>query len=157
MKARLSEWIATGFGAGYLPIAPGTWGSAQACVVVLLIHILVPQLEMTLLWVFFIVSTVLGIWAANSVSRREGLKDPSKVVVDEIAGQFLALLFVPVSLVSIIIGFFAFRLLDIVKPFPARQSEQLPGGWGIVFDDLFAGAYAGLFLLGLGYFWPWML
>ena len=79
-------------------------------------------------------------------SRSEGDPDPSKIVIDEILGQMLCLLFVPVSAVSLGVGFLLFRFFDIVKPFPARSSEKLPGGMGIVCDDLIAGLYAGLCL-----------
>ena len=77
-------------------------------VLALLIHFLFPQWETPLLWVFLLLFIVLGIWAANVIVRREGIKDPSKVVADEIAGQFVTLLFVPVSLASVAIGFFVF-------------------------------------------------
>lgn len=91
--------------------------------------------------------TWAGIWAASRTERVLGLKDPGKVVVDEVAGQMIAL--VPVSLFAlsrgwIIISFTLFRLFDIFKPYPARRCESLRGGWGIMADDLVAGVYAAL-------------
>jgi phosphatidylglycerophosphatase A len=113
------------------------------------VHWFLPGRESQFLWIGLIASVAGGVFCANQVVRREGSHDPSKVVIDEIAGQFLTLLFVPVSLVSLVVGFFLFRIADIFKPFPARTAERLPDGWGIMADDLVAGIYAGLALVGL--------
>ena len=88
----------------------------------------------------------LGIWTAGLMASRRGQSDPSEIVIDEIAGQMVTLLAAPATPVAWVSGFFLFRLLDILKPFPARQSEKLPGGWGIVLDDLIAGIYGALLL-----------
>ena len=86
----------------------------------------------------------LSIVSSGHVARRAGSQDPSNIVIDEVVGQILSLLWVPISLTSLIIGFIAFRVFDILKPFPIGRSEGLPGGLGIVCDDLLAGVYAGL-------------
>lgn len=141
---RASEMVATGFGAGYLPVAPGTWGSLEVIALAAGIGWLAPDFYRPFLWALAIIATAAGLVAASAVVRTSGDKDPSRVVVDEIAGQALALLFVPFSGLSLLIAFTTFRAFDIVKPFPARQSEGLPGGWGVMADDLVAGIYSGL-------------
>src|SRR4029077_10001775 len=84
----------------------------------------------------------LAIWISGLAARSMGLKDPRPVVIDEAAGLFVTLLYLPAAPATYAGGFVLFRLMDILKPFPARRSEGLPGGWGIVVDDLIAGVYA---------------
>ena len=135
--------IAT-FGVGYLPLIPGTFGSMVGVVIFLLLTSWPLQL-------FFIaVVVVLGIWAAFRTERLLGLKDPGKVVVDEVAGQMIALM--PLAFLApdgpwfvwVIVSFNLFRLFDIFKPYPARRFEALPGGFGIMMDDLVAGVYGAI-------------
>jgi phosphatidylglycerophosphatase A len=144
-KTRWAWTVATFFGAGFGKPGPGTWGSVAA---VLLwaaecvgrhpsAHTLLVGL---LVWIAF--SIALGVPAATIVARESGRKDPQFVVIDEVAGQWIALLFCPFDLSHALIALVLFRLFDITKPFPARQLESLPGGWGIVFDDVAAGLYA---------------
>jgi phosphatidylglycerophosphatase A len=135
--------IAT-WGVGYLPLMPGTFGSLVGVGVFLLLKFWVVQV------VAIVLITWVGIWAATRTERVLALKDPGIVVVDEVAGQMIAL--VPVSLfglgwVWIIVSFILFRLFDIFKPYPARRCESLRGGLGIVADDLVAGLYAALLVL----------
>lgn len=135
--------IAT-FGVGYLPLIPGTFGSIVGVAIFLLLQSLALQL------LFIPVVVVLGIWAASQTERLLGLKDPGKVVVDEVAGQMISLL--PLSflvpdgpwLVWVIVSFNLFRLFDIFKPYPAHRFEALPGGFGIMADDLVAGIYGAI-------------
>jgi len=133
--------IAT-WGVGYLPLMPGTFGSLVGIGVFLLLGSLVPQL------VGIVVITWAGIWAASRTERILRLKDPGKVVVDEVAGQMIAML--PLSLMAtpgktgIILSFILFRLFDIFKPYPARQFERLRSGLGIMADDLVAGFYGAI-------------
>ena len=132
----ISTW-----GVGYLPLAPGTFGSVVGIGVFLLLKSLVFQV------VGVVVVTVVGIWAASRTEQIVRQKDPGKVVVDEVAGQIIALL--PLSVfasgkVWIIVSFILFRLFDIFKPYPARRFEALRGGLGIMADDLVAGVYAGV-------------
>lgn len=136
--------IAT-WGVGYLPVAPGTFGSLVGLGVFLLLASLPLQL------VGVAVITWAGIWAASRTERLLRLKDPGKVVVDEVAGQMIALLPLSVFVVAsrgrwIIVSFILFRLFDIFKPYPARRMEGLRGGLGIMADDLVAGVYGALVL-----------
>jgi phosphatidylglycerophosphatase A len=137
--------IATFFGAGYGKPGPGTWGSVAA---VLLWGAYAWGLRPTPGTLFLILlagialSILVGVPAATIVARESGCKDPQFVVIDEVAGQWIALLGCPFDLRHAAIALVLFRLFDITKPFPARQLESLPGGWGIVFDDVAAGLYA---------------
>jgi len=141
------QLVATGFGLGYLPFFPGTWGSLAAALAVCgLYQFPLPHLfgiHLTLVLLLFPVAW----YCSEKTSRAMDTADPSVVVIDEVFGQSLALLFVPVSLVSVIIGLVLFRIFDIFKPFPVNRAERLSGGLGIVADDLIAGVYAGLVLL----------
>jgi phosphatidylglycerophosphatase A len=137
--------VATFFGAGYGKPGPGTWGSVAA---VLLWAAFAWGLRPTPDTLFLILlagialSIMVGVPAATIVARESGRKDPQFVVIDEAAGQWIALLGCPFDLRHAAIALVLFRLFDITKPFPARQLESLPGGWGIVFDDVAAGLYA---------------
>lgn len=130
--------ISSCLGSGYLRPAPGTIGSAFGLAVFVL------ALAGRPLWVqsaFALVATLVGTWAATVVSRQLSDGDPSEVVVDELAGMWVALLGTT-SPMQWIVAFFAFRLLDILKPFPANVAESLPEGVGIMADDIVAGLYA---------------
>lgn len=129
---------------GHLPIAPGTWGSAAAVVVWWLLIARFP-FEGRLLAVAL--TALLAIWAAQRAERGLG-RDASPIVIDEVAGQWVTLSACPPSIVCVISGFLLFRLFDIWKPYPVRQSQRLPGGWGVVVDDLLAGGYAMLVIVG---------
>jgi phosphatidylglycerophosphatase A len=91
---------------------------------------------------FFVVVTVVGIWAAHRAERVLDAKDPGAIVIDEVAGMTLSVLAVPLTLPVLVVAFLLFRLFDIVKPFPAGVSQRAPGGFGVVVDDLIAGLYA---------------
>ncbi len=143
---RFIRVFVTGLGVGYLPLAPGTWASLATLLLVLGVHWLLPLHETIVLGSLVALLTFPAVVFSTRYSRSEGDPDPSKIVIDEILGQMLCLLFVPVSAVSLGAGFLLFRFFDIVKPFPVRSSEKLPGGMGIVGDDLVAGLYAGLCL-----------
>ncbi len=144
--SRWSRLIATGAGAGYLPVAPGTWGSLQAVVLAALLIWPAGVPALPALAAATLLAVAAGIPAAGALARRAGREDPSEVVIDEIAGQWLTLLFVPLTPLALVAGFFLFRLFDIIKPPPVRQLERWPGGWGIVADDLAAGVFAGVSL-----------
>ena len=131
------------FGVGYLPLIPGTFGSMVGVAIFLLLVYWPLQLA------FILVIVVVGIWAAFRTERLLGLKDPGKVVVDEVAGQMISLLPLPFLtdgpwIVWVIVSFNLFRLFDIFKPYPARRFESLPGGFGIMLDDLVAGVYGAI-------------
>lgn len=135
--------IATFFGAGKLRPGPGTWGSLATVILWWLLSRAIPPDRQALAAVVLAILTILiGIPAATSVCRASGLKDPQFVVIDEVAGQLITLIAIPVSWKSLLLGFILFRGFDIVKPPPVRQLERLPGGIGIVVDDVGAGLYA---------------
>lgn len=105
---------------------------------------------------FFVVVTVVGIWAAHRAEHVLGGKDPGAIVIDEVAGMTLSVLAVPLTFWTLAVAFLLFRVFDIVKPFPAGASQRLPGGFGVVVDDLIAGLYAlaALALLRAAVGWP---
>ena len=146
-------WIATCLGVGYCPVAPGTAGSAVAVVLMAALGLL--PLSRTWYWGLLagalLSILVVGVWAATEAERFFGRTDPGHVVIDEVAGQMLTLLARPAANWKwLLAGFLLFRFFDIVKPFPARRAERLPGGWGIMTDDVIAGLYglAALTLIG---------
>lgn len=136
----VARMIATGLGSGYSPVAPGTAGSAVGLLLFWPLARLHPAAQVALT----LALVVAGVAAASHVARRLGIEDPGVVVVDEVAGMWVTLLFLPLTPFTAILGFFAFRVMDVFKPYPARQLEQLHGGWGIMADDLMAAVYANL-------------
>ena len=137
--------VATFFGAGFGKPGPGTWGSVAAFLLWSLVGIglhVSSQALLILLITGIAASVAVGVPAATIAARESGKHDPGFVVIDEVAGQWIALLFSPADWRHGLIALILFRLFDISKPFPARQLEKLPEGWGIVFDDVAAGLYA---------------
>jgi phosphatidylglycerophosphatase A len=147
---RLAVAIATSAGAGYFPIAPGTVGSAVAIVIYLLTRHMAPSWQVGLL----VAISLVGIWAADVAARHFQREDPGHVVIDEVAGPLVTLLLLDVGIAGAVIAFFVFRILDIIKPWPARQLERLHGGLGIMADDLMAGAYGWIIMWGLVHLVP---
>ena len=143
---RLTVAIATVGGVGWAPVAPGT----VASVVTVLVLWLVPFSQAGLV-LFFVAVTVIGTWAADRAERALGVKDPGAIVIDEVAGMTLSLLVLPLpfTVPVLLVGFVLFRIFDVVKPFPAGRSQALGGGVGVMIDDLIAGLYALIVLLGL--------
>ena len=145
-------FIATVAGAGYFPIAPGTVGAAAGAAVYLLTRHLEPGIQVGL----FAAICVVGTWASTVAARHFGREDPGHVVIDEVAGQLATLLLLDVGLMGTLAGFLIFRVLDIIKPWPANRLEALHGGVGIMADDVMAGAYGWVLLYGLVYLFPWL-
>ncbi|HEX5228029.1 MAG TPA: phosphatidylglycerophosphatase A [Bryobacteraceae bacterium] len=136
--------IATWFGCGYAPKGPGTAGSLGALVIAIALNYYAGAGRITLL-VLAAILLAPGIWAAGVVAKETGKPDPQIVVVDEVIGQWVTLAGAATfNWKSWLVAFVLFRLLDIWKPAPARQLENLPGGWGIVADDVMAGVYGAL-------------
>jgi phosphatidylglycerophosphatase A len=136
-------------GVGYLPLAPGTWGSLVGVgIFLLLTRVIAGNALVAVVLVFIIVVTAVGTWAATRTEELSGRKDPGKVVVDEVAGQFIALfpltLFTSWSTMAVIVSFILFRFFDIVKPYPANKLQDLSGGAGVMLDDLVAGVYGAV-------------
>jgi phosphatidylglycerophosphatase A len=135
--------IATFFGAGRLRPGPGTWGSAAAVLIWLTLARWIPvPWHGGVLAGLAAVAVAIGIPAATRVARASGVEDPQFVVIDEVVGQWITLLFAGVAWKTVLAGFILFRGFDIVKPPPVRQLERLPEGTGIVVDDVAAGIYA---------------
>lgn len=131
--------FATFFGLGFFPVAPGTLTSLA---VLLFYKYLLYGLTLPYLLLIFFLLLALGVPAASAYSSELKKSDPGRVVIDEAAGQFLVLAFVSPDWTFIVIGFLLFRFFDIVKPFPIRQLEALPAGWGIMADDVAAALMA---------------
>ena len=131
--------LATGFWSGYFPITPGTFGSIPPW----LIAYFLIQNNQLWLTIAATAATIVSVWSAGEAEKELG-HDARKIVIDEWAGMFITLLFVPYSLINYAIAFFVFRALDVVKIYPARQAEQLPAGWGITMDDVVAGVQSNL-------------
>ena len=164
-KDYLALVIAT-CGVGYLPLAPGTWGSLVGIGVyafvrgaaMSLMFKIAPGRNFNLLHIYYgvlaiegvaiMVITLAGVWAASRTEKLSGRKDPGKVVIDEVTGQFIALVPVPfmagTAWWATILAFVLFRFFDIVKPYPARKLESLEAGLGIMADDVVAGIYAAI-------------
>lgn len=152
MKNKAAKMIATWFGCGYAPAGPGTAGSLAALAMAWL---LVRYAGWQPLWfaALVVIATAPSIWAADVAARALNQKDPGVVVVDEVVGQWLALAGARhLNIKSWLGAFVLFRLFDIWKPAPVRNLEKLPGGTGIVADDLMAGLYAALVLSLTGCF-----
>lgn len=135
--------VATFFGAGRIKPGPGTWGSLATLLIWVAVSRALPGPWLIPVNIALAALAIaVGIPAATRVARSSGLKDPQFVVVDETAGQLIALIGAPLAWKSFLAAFILFRAFDIVKPFPVRQLERLPEGMGIVVDDVAAGLYA---------------
>ena len=148
---RLAVWLATGFGVGYLPVAPASWASLATtlCLVPFL-----PRFDVWVLGGVILPLIPLGVWAAGEAERTLG-HDARPIVIDEVAGMLIALWGVPLGthpIVMLALAFLVFRGLDVWKPFPIRSSQGIPGGWGIMVDDILAGAATNLLLRLAGFF-----
>jgi phosphatidylglycerophosphatase A len=150
MSVKVARLVATWFGCGYAPVAPGTVGSAAALAIGIALHHWAGFTN----WHFLLLAAIgfaPAVWAAGIVERESQRKDPSLVVVDEVIGQWIALAGVQqFNWKTWLVAFLLFRLFDIWKPPPIRRLEGLPGGLGINVDDAMAGAYAALVLLAAG-------
>jgi phosphatidylglycerophosphatase A len=139
--------LATWFGAGRLPRAPGTWGSLVALPFAAALTWLAGP------WLVLLATLAvfgLGVWASDRYMAAFGVHDPAAIVVDEVVGQWLTLALLPLSPVAYLLGFVLFRILDMVKPWPARWIDRtMAGGVGVMLDDVVAGIYAGAIALVL--------
>src|SRR2546423_15583402 len=152
MSTRLAILLATWFGCGYSPKGPGPAGSLAALAIAILLH----EYAAFTWWHFLALAALMlpaAVWSATVAAQTKNLKDPQIVVIDEVLGQWIALAgarsLTPITYVA---AFALFRLFDIWKPWPVRQLEGLPSGWGINADDVMAGVYAALVLFGAGCF-----
>lgn len=149
LQRSVVEFLVRGFGVSRLRPAPGTWGTAVAVLLVVLLHAVFPALASPLAGAALACAVaLLAVWLSSKACDyelfAERAHDPSEIVIDEIAGFFVTVIALPVDPLSLVLAFLAFRLFDIAKPFPVRRLEMLPKGLGIVADDLAAGVYANL-------------
>ena len=145
MITRLGLAVATFGGVGYVPVAPGTFGSAAG----LLVWWLLP-VSPTVQGIAIVAIFIAGSWGGNVAERHFGRTDPGQVVIDEVMGMLITLFLNPVGWIGALAGFLLFRVFDVIKPYPANRLEQLHGGVGVMADDGMAAIYANLVLrLGL--------
>ena len=144
-REKLAHVLAVWFGCGHVPVAPGTAGTVGA----IPLYLALRSLGVGAVAVAAVVVTLVGVWSASVVARQTNLKDPQIVVIDEVAGYLVTMLGAPThGWRAVVAGFVLFRLFDQFKPWPARFAERhWPVGWGIVFDDVFAGAWGALILV----------
>jgi phosphatidylglycerophosphatase A len=147
---QLALWLATVLGIGRIPFAPGTFGSIPGVLLALWLH------HLGLWWAevaAIVLTFAIGTWAAGVAERHFQLTDPGPVVIDEVLGMLVTLAFIPVNTTGAIVGFFVFRIFDIIKPPPARQVERWHGGLGVMADDFMAGVWGQIVMRVL----VWML
>jgi phosphatidylglycerophosphatase A len=149
---RVAILLATWFGCGLSPKAPGTVGSLAAALIGILLH----EFLGFVWWHYLVLAAAIApvaVWSAGVTARSLRLEDPQIVVIDEVLGQWIAFAGArTLNPVSYLVAFALFRLFDIWKPWPVRQLESLHGGWGINADDAMAGVYAALVLFAAGWF-----
>ena len=152
---RVGLFIATCGYLGYVPLAPGTFGSAAGLAAFFLIRSTgSPTLEVAAIAVLF----AIGIWSGTIAEHYFGGVDPAPVVMDEVVGMLITLAFLPVSVTGAIVGFLVFRVLDVVKPWPSARFERLPGGLGVMADDGMAAIYGNAVMHGLIWVTPgWLV
>lgn len=134
----LARLLATGLYTGYTPVAPGTAGSILG----LFLYWAIPGSESYYFLIVIFGGGLLGAWSATHIEHTTGITDNQIIVVDEIVGVWIALIGLEKQWGWLALGCVLFRLFDIVKPYPARQAENLPGGWGVMLDDVIAGIYS---------------
>lgn len=143
---RVGLFIATCGYLGYVPVAPGTFGSAAGLAVFFLIRSTGSMtVEVTAILALF----AIGIWSGTVAEHYFGGIDPAPVVMDEVVGMLMTLAFLPVSVTGAFVGFLVFRVLDVIKPWPSARFERLPGGLGVMADDGMAAIYGNLAMQAL--------
>lgn len=142
----INKFFVTAFGVGYLPLAPGTWGSIVGALLIWVATLVDPSFTFSLTFIAAIVVVFfLGVWGSKVVEKEWG-EDPTRVVIDEVIGVWIAMLFIPFSWINLFAAFVLFRVFDIAKPFGIRKMEGIGSGWGVMLDDVLAGVYANVLL-----------
>ena len=149
MNRKVAELIGTVFNIGKLPLAPGTWSSFFA---VLVWYIFFRELNPTYFLLINIILFFLGLISSEIIIKNSNDHDPSKIVIDEWVGQWISLLFLPITLINAVIGFILFRFFDISKLKPISYMEKIQGGWGIMLDDVLAGLLTLIILYSVNYY-----
>jgi phosphatidylglycerophosphatase A len=148
LNEKLITFLATGFGSGLSPFAPGTMGTLVGVVICLLCL----PLPWPMRFLIVIALSALSIYVSGQAEKIYKKKDDQRIVIDEIVGFQITMLPVAINVLNLFAGFVLFRIFDILKPFPIGNLQRLPGGWGVVIDDVAAGIYAGAVMLLLIYF-----
>jgi phosphatidylglycerophosphatase A len=153
--SRLGVFIATCGYVGYVPIAPGTFGSAAGLAVFLAVRSTGSvAVELATIVVLF----AIGVWSGTIAEHHFGGVDPGPIVIDEVVGMLITLALLPVSMTGAIVGFLVFRILDVIKPWPSGGFEKLPGGLGVMADDGMAAIYGNVVMRGLIWLAPaWLV
>ena len=147
-KLNLNTIFVSVFGLGFIPIASGTFGSLAGLIIGYILYLINYNLFFIMIPVLFI----LGVIASNKYQKLTGEKDSSVIVVDEVVGQLIAMMFVMDNLILVFISFIIFRIFDIFKPWPASYADtKMIGGLGVMLDDVFAGIYAAILICFIGY------
>jgi phosphatidylglycerophosphatase A len=152
---KIARILSLGFGSGLSPKAPGTCGTMAALMISLVYLTILEPPDLYLRIFFVLFTTLIGILSVSIILEDypEGTrKDPQEIVIDEFAGFFTTMLFVPWTFPSLLVGFVLFRFFDITKIGPIKKLERLPGSYGIMFDDIGAGVFAGVLLFLVSYF-----
>ena len=144
--SRLGVFVATCGYLGYVPIAPGTFGSAAGLAVFLAVR---STGSVTVELATIVILFAIGIWSGTVAEHHFGGVDPGPIVLDEVVGMLITLALLPVTFTGAIVGFLVFRVLDVVKPWPSNGFEKLPGGLGVMADDGMAALYGNLVMRGL--------
>jgi len=143
MLTKLYKLISTTFGVGYISKGGGTVAAALYCIIYYWLGNQINQGFIAVLLILLVI--ILGVWSSNNLEEFWG-KDSKKIVIDEVAGMQISLLFISPNLLNIFCAFLLFRFFDIVKPLFIKRTENLPKGWGVMFDDILAGVYANIIL-----------
>ena len=152
MLTTLGKVIGLGFGTGLSPIAPGTVGSLAAVVIYYLITLAAGPFTPYVLVAFILGGSAIGVWATGLLVTQEE-PDPGRAVWDEFVGMWITCLLISPEPAWLAVAFVAFRVFDVIKPWPANRLERLPAGWGIMADDVVAGAYGAVLLVTLQVLW----
>ena len=139
IRKKITEIIASCFYIGYIPGAPGTYGSLFALLIISQFNMIAQNIGL----IFFI---ILGLIFSTLMEKHTGKKDDQRIVIDEFVGMLITFYFVEPKFSYLVIGFILFRLYDIYKPYPIKKIQKLPSGWGIMLDDILAGVYARIVL-----------
>ena len=143
-SAKTARILATWFGVGLLPKAPGTWGSLVALPIG---YGVISWTNLELFCILTVLIFIIGIWSSSIASNEIGVKDPSEIVIDEVVGQWIVLIVIPQDIILYFFGFILFRFFDIVKPWPISWADKrIKGGSGIMLDDVFAAIFASIVL-----------
>jgi phosphatidylglycerophosphatase A len=152
---RVGLFIATCGYLGYVPVAPGTFGSAAGLAVFFLIR---STGSLTLELAAIVALFAIGLWSGTIAEHHFGGVDPAPVVMDEVVGMLITLVFLPVNITGAMVGFLVFRVLDVLKPWPSARFERLPGGLGVMADDGMAAIYGNVLMHGLIWVTPgWLV